>query len=94
MIMMGDRTHLGDHGDFGSLADGFEPLLSDQTGATRDDSAFARLIHPLPVSSFFHEYWERRPLVIERAAPAVHPGLERSADSGGPVHQKRRFGRP
>lgn len=24
VIMMGDRTHLGDHGDFGSLADGFD----------------------------------------------------------------------
>lgn len=54
---------------------GFEPVLSDQTGTTQDDSAFARLIHPLPVSSFFHEYWERRPLVIERAAPDYFASL-------------------
>jgi hypothetical protein len=47
---------------------------------TSADFDFARAIAPIQVDTFFHEYWEKRPLVVSRQRPDYYTNLVTMAD--------------
>ncbi len=48
---------------------------------TRSDAfTLERLLAPVPPTAFLEEYWEQRPLVLQRADPDYYRGLLTAAD--------------
>ena len=54
--------------------------LLTPTAQTRSTSALARCVEPIEEAAFLAEYWERRPLVVERDEPGRYDDLLTTED--------------